>query len=230
MQVHRTTRCSESGHPEVTLQLPDTVPIPGLYKILIEYFEASVARGVKFLPGQTVQFGWSVLRMIERGDGTLGVQERERTPEMSWTELLGRSLDEFWMQKEIVDSVGLLDAVAFPHQDEIALVARCAMEAKTLVMTRVPDDELPEGFSGWMFACTEDHDHGDRVQLPLLGVAAMQPGVVQLLALPHGTSVLVVYRQKADAPEGMLRIEPHVFRGSQEITPAPDSYLAALQR
>jgi len=58
----------------------------------------------------------------------------------------------------------------------------------------------------------------------------MKPGLVQLLALPHATTVLVLWRAKANAPEGMRRIEPHVFWNGEEIVPKPDSYLAALQR
>ncbi len=197
--------------------------------MLIHYFEAAVTRGTKFLAGQTVQIGWSLLKLCDRTDGTLGVQERELTPEVMWVEQVDRALVDVWLQKEIAASVGLTDALAFPRQDDSALVAACATTNTQLVLTRLPDEELPADFSGWMLACAEDHAHGDRKQMSLLGVAAMQPGLVQLLALPHGTSVLVLYLEKANAPEGMLRIEPHVFRDGKEIVPARGTYLAALQ-
>jgi hypothetical protein len=220
VQAHRTTKCTAATKPP---------PIPDLQTMLLNYFEASVARGTKFLPNQTVQIGWSLLKLCDRPDGTLGVQERELTPELAWIEQVDRALADVWLQKQIAASVGLADALTFPRQDEAALVADCAMNDSQLVMTRLPDDELPEGFSGWMLACTEDHDHGERQQLPLLGVAAMNPGLVQLLALPHGTSVLVLYVAKPNAPEGTLRIEPHVFRDGEEIVPVDGSYLAMLQ-
>jgi len=229
VQAHRTTKCTAAGHRELTVQVSKQPPIADLHQMLIHYFEASVARGTKFLPGQTVQIGWSLLRLCDRSDGTLGVQERELTPEVQWTEQVDRAIVDVWLQKEVAASVGLIDHLVFPRQDDIAFVADCALKKAQLVMTRVPDDELPDGFSGWMLACAEDHDHGDRRQVPLLGVAAMQPGLVQLFALPHGTSVLVLYVEKPDAPEGMLRIEPHVFRDGEEIVPQRGSYLAALQ-
>ena len=226
MQAHRTTRCSAAGHSEFTIQLRDKSPIPMVHQMLVSYFEDAVANGTKFKPGQTVLIGWAVLKLCERSDGTIGVMERELTPEVKWHESVDRALHDVWLQKEICASVGL--DLAFPRQDEMALVSECAMEG-ACIMTRIAADELPQGFSGWMFACTEDHDHGERAQLPLLAVAAMQPGLVQLLALPHGTSVLVMFREKPNAPKGMLRIEPHVFRDGDEITPRENSYLAGLQ-
>jgi hypothetical protein len=228
MQVHRTTKCTAAGHRELTLQLAKPPPITGLHDLLVNYFEAAVARGTVFLPNQTVQVGWSLLKLCDRDDGTLGVQERGLTPEVTWIEQVDHAVIDVWLQKEVAASVGMVDQLAFPRQDHDALVAACAMESTQLVMTRLPDENLPDDFSGWMLACAEEHDHGERRQLPLLGVAAMQPGLVQLFALPHGTSVLVLYVEKADAP-GMLRIQPHVFRGAEEIKPAPGSYLAALQ-
>ena len=228
MQAHRTTKCSAAGHREFTLQLEQPPGIPDVHQMLVNYFEAAVARGTNFLPGQTVQIGWSTLKLCDRSDGTIGVQERELAPEVAWTESVDRALKDVWLQREVVASVGLLDDLTFPRQDEIALVTRCSMEAEQIVMTRLADDDLPEGFSGWMFSCTEDHEHGDHEQVPLLAIAAIKSGLVQLLALPHDTSVLVVYREKADAPPGMKRIEPHIFRDGKEIIPQRGSYLAAL--
>lgn len=230
MHTFRTTRCSAAGHPEVTLQLVADSPIPDVHQLLLDYFEAAVARGSKFLPGQTVQLGWSVLKLCERADGTLGVQERALTPEVAWTESVDRALRDMWMQREIVTSVGLIDEVAFPRQDDGVLVADCAMTARELLLTRVAAEDAPEDFSGWLAACAHgDHDHGERAYVPLLALAAHQPPLVQLLALPHGTSVLVLFREKPNTPAGMLTIEPHVFRAGEEIVPPRGSYLAALQ-
>lgn len=229
MQAHRTTKCTAAGHRELTVQLAGKPPIAGLEAMLLDYFEAAVTRGTTFLPGQTIQMGWSILRVCARDDGTLGVQERELAPEVQWTEQVDRALVDMWLQREVGASVGLLDQLAFPRQDDTALVARCGIDNDQIVMTRLGAEISTKGFSGWMFACSsEDHDHGERVQMPLLGVAAMRPGLVQLFALPYDTSVLVLYREKPDSPQGTLRIEPHVFRAGAEIVPEHGSYLALL--
>jgi hypothetical protein len=229
MPTFRTSQCTAHGHREITVQLSRTLPIPDAERILIDYFESHVARGTKFLPGQTVQLGWSLLKLIDRSDGTIGVEERELTPEVAWTEQVDRALRDLWYQREIVASVGLLEELSFPRQDDGVMVAPCAADAEQLILTRLDAEGLPERFSGWSLVCAGDHDHGERDVLPLLAIAANAPGLVQLLALPHGTIVLVQYKAKADAPAGMKRIEPHVFRDGEELKPGPGSYLAALQ-
>src|SRR5688500_14345057 len=149
MQTHRTTRCAAAGHREFTIQLVADSPLPDLQRVLIEYFEGAVARGSKFTPGQTVQLGWAILKLVDRSDGTIGVQERELTPEVTWTESVDRALRDMWLQREIVASVGLLDQLSFPRQDDAALVAECMHGSTELVMTRVSAEDAPEGFSGW---------------------------------------------------------------------------------
>ncbi len=230
MHAYRTASCGRFGHPELTVQLTEASPIPDVHRILVDYFEAAVARGGKFQPGQRVQLGWATLLLCERTDGTIGVQERLLAPDVSWTESVDRAVHDVWFQREIADSVGLVDQLAFPTQDEGVLVADCAIEATASLLTRLPDDDLPDGFSGWTLCCAEDHDHGERAIVPLLAIAANLPSLVQLLALPHGVTVLIRYVEKPDAPPGALRIEPHVFRHSgEELEPRPGSYLAALQ-
>ena len=81
METFRTTTCAAHGHPEVTLVLARPLPLPGVASMLLGYFEDAVARGTTFAAGQTVQVGWALLRLCDRDDGTLGVQERELSPE-----------------------------------------------------------------------------------------------------------------------------------------------------
>ncbi len=229
MERFRTSACAAHGHPEFTLQLAARCPIPDAQRMLLDYFEHAVGRGTKFLPGQTVQLGWATLRLRQRDDGTIGVEERGLTPTETWAEQIDRAVRDVWYQREVVASVGLLEQLSFPRQDQGVMVADCAMDPGALVLIRLPDDDLPDAFSGWTLTCAGDHDHGERSVVPLLAIAAKQPSLVQLLALPHGTSVLVMYREKPDAPPGTVRIEPHVFRDGGELAPRPGSYLAALQ-
>jgi len=227
--MHRftTTTCTRSGHRDVTLQLVHTLPIPNLERILLDYFETAVGRGAKYLPGQIIRFGWSVLRVCERSDGTLGIEERALTPELAWTESVDHALMDLFTQQQIAASVGLVDEMSYPTQDDSLLVTACAVEATAMSFTRL-DGELPDGFSGWSLTCAEDHDHGQAEALPLLALAANQPGLVQLLPLPPGCHVAVRFVDKEGAPTGG-RIEPHIFRKGVELVPVEGSYLAALQ-
>ena len=51
---YRTTQCAAHGHPEFTVRFARDVPVPGLERLLLGYFEGAVARGTSFKPGQTV--------------------------------------------------------------------------------------------------------------------------------------------------------------------------------
>ena len=224
-----TTKCRPVGHPELTVKYKS--PVPGFHTPLFDYFENAVARGTKFVPGQTLQLGWSTLRLIERPDGTLGITEREPVPEERWTESAQRALQDLWLQKEIAASVGLLDELDFPRQDDGLLISACVDDAtEAFLLTRIPKTgDVPPGFSGWSLTCPEKHDHGERDLVPLIAIAANQPGLVQLLALPVGCAARVTWEEKPDAPPGRKRIVPHLFRGSDELQPRPGSYLASLQ-
>jgi hypothetical protein len=212
----RTTGCASSGHPEFTLQLAREL-VPGLAQTLASYLEGQVARGTRFAPGETIQFGWSTLRVLERTDGTLGLEER--TDPATWAESVDQALHQTWSQKEVAASLGLADRLAFPRQDQISMVARCALETSRWVLVRLPVDDAK--LSGWSLACAEDHDHGNRACPPLLDLSVRFPFVTQFLALPAGVAVLVL---------GPGRIKAHAWLDGQELTPVPGSYLAALNR
>ncbi|GAB1640062.1 hypothetical protein [Krasilnikovia sp. MM14-A1259] len=227
MLTRRTSDCARFGHPEITFHLTRESPIPDIHRVLVDYFEGRVAGGTRFRAGEGVRLGWATLLLFDRGDGTLGVKERVIAPDVEWTDSVDRALRDLWCQREINDSVGLLDELDFPTQDELVMAADCALEAGPVFMVRL--DDASEGFSGWSLTCPEDHDHGRRSLVPLMAVAANLPGLVQLLALPRGVSVLVQWIAKADMPSGQLHIEPHVFREGQVLPARPGSYLAALQ-
>jgi hypothetical protein len=212
--IFRTTGCTRHGHPEFSLQLARTV-VPGVERMLVSYLEGEVARGKRFEPDQTIQLGWSTLRVIDRRDGTLGLEERS-DPE-TWVETVDRTLHQTWYQKEVASSLGLSERLAFPRQDQAAMVSECTLRASAWLLTRL--DAGDESFSGWSIACAEDHDHGNRAFPPLLALATRLPFVTQFLALPTGIAVLVM---------GRGRIRAHAWLDGKELSPRPGSYLAAL--
>src|SRR5262245_14233860 len=69
----RTSQCARHRHPEFTVILRNGAFMPGLERVLLDYFEGRVAEGVKFMPEQLVQLGWARLKLVKRADGTLGV-------------------------------------------------------------------------------------------------------------------------------------------------------------
>lgn len=217
----KTTRCAAHGHPEFTLRLARALPIPDIERVLLGYFEGAVARGTKFLPGQTVQFGWATLRLKQRDDGTLGVLEPDVGEAMAWAEHVDQALMDTWRQQEVARSLGLEHALDFPRQAQHAVVCTRALETAAFVLART----APEGptDSGWFIGCvdeTHSHDVAEHLTVvPLIEVAANVPPLTQFFALPVGCDVTVL---------GPGRVRARVFQDGDELKPKPGSYLDAL--
>jgi hypothetical protein len=216
MHTFKTTRGAPHGHPEITLQFAEEPVIPKSERLLLSYFDDAMAQGAQFKPGQTVGIGGHVLRFKQRADGSLGVEEPVPSPREEWVEQVDRTVREVMFQRYICDSVQL--PLSFPPVRGTCLVAACAEGAEALVLTRVvTPPEAHKHVSGWMIACTEDHTHGERTQVPLLALSAIDPFAVQFLALPPDTVALLT-------PPG----HGAVFHAGNEITPVAGSYLARL--
>jgi hypothetical protein len=173
----RTSQCARYGHPEFTLSFSQQRPVPGLERLLLGYFENGVARGAKFLPGQVVQLGWAALRLIERQDGTLGVQEIDPRNESGWVESVDRSLMETWFQKEVVASLAI-EEPAFPGQLQNAIVCKQLLQGgPEYLLSRSEPRDADD--SGWFLGCfeqTHDHNSVDNLAIAqLISVAAHLP-------------------------------------------------------
>ena len=211
-----TRTCGQHAHPEFTVQFAGK-PIPGGERLLLSYFEAEVARGARFGPGHTIGLGGHTLRLVDRRDGTLGVEEPIPSPKPKWIEAVDRTVREVMFQRWICDSVGQLPS--FPPRGSDCLASACSEGSDAIVLTRVePPAGLPQA-SGWMISCPEDHDHGERTPLPLLALSALRPFAVQFLALPTESAVLLL-------PPGRA----HVFFRGKGVIPAAGSYLESLNQ
>ena len=223
MTEFRTTRCKDFNHPEFTLRFLNDVPVPGLEKMLIGYFESGVANGTQFKPGQTVQLGWATLRLTQRDDGTLGVLEPDLKHELKWVESVDQSLFETWRQKEILESLGLLERADYPRQAFQAIVCSKTFESQAFMMGRTEPHSPSD--SGWFVGCLDDdHDHQKPEALsvvPLIEIAVKVPPLTQFFALPAGVDVVVT---------GPGRVRARVFVDGEERIPRVGSYLEALNR
>lgn len=220
---YRTTGCAAHGHPEFTVRIAHDVPVPGLEKMLLGYFEASVKAGTQFKPGQTVQLGWATLRLTWREDGTLGVLEPDLKHELKWVESVEQSLLETWRQKEVLESLGLTARADFPRQAFGAIVCDRVWDSTRFVMGRA-EPSAPSD-SGWFIGCDDEaHDHQVEQALkvvPLIEVAVRLPALAQFFALPVGTDALI---------SGPGQVRARVFLDEEERVPTPGSYLEALNR
>ena len=223
MTEFRTSACTAHQHPEFTLRFLRDVPVPGLEKLLLGYFENAVASGTKFKAGQTVQLGWATLRLTQREDGTFGVLEPDLKTELKWIESVDQSLLETWRQKEVLESVGLLEQASYPRQALQAVVCSRVWDAAAFMMGRTAASAPTD--SGWFVGCMDEaHDHQTPDALsvvPLIEIAVKVPPLTQFFALPEGSDVVVT---------GPGRVRARVFFEGKELQPRESSYLSALNR
>jgi hypothetical protein len=189
--------------------------------MLLDYFEESVAAGTQFLPGQVVLVGWADFRIIERSDGTLGLEERDPWAESDWSESVDESLMQVWFQQEVCRSLGLDSS--FPRQTQTAIVCtELFNDPGPYVLDRARADD---SVSGWFVGCGRDeHDHNEEsnLELTLLWLlVAKIPFLGQFLALPPKTFLEVA---------GPRPLRLTVALGGHERKPLRGSYLEAAQK
>jgi hypothetical protein len=219
--VFRTRGCAQHGHPEFTLRFREPSLVPDLEQGLIRVLEESVARGTRFAAGETLRYGWATLRLKERGDDTLGIEEQSsKGGNDSWDEFVDTTLMQVWYQREVGRSLAVEDRLAFTTQGQAAVFCTRVEEVQRWFLAR---HEMPDPFSGWhLFCADKQHDHdsdGNVLAAELLHLTARFPFMTQFLALPVETVVGI---------EGPGRIRARVMIDGELVPPLDGSYLAAL--
>ena len=221
--IFRTSACSPHGHPEVSFVFAEHVPVPGLEKMLLGYFERQVAGGVRFLPGQTIDLAGSVLRTFDRGDGTLGVRDAGADGQPVEPESAHRGLMRTWMRQEVARSYGF--SPEFPALNAGALVCTATGTSRhALMLKRLPPVDARD--SGWYVGCTDErHDHDQEANLQHVALGAIPqhfPWLDQFFALPVGTELVVEMAERVRVPV--------LWRAGQAdpIPPLEGSLVAAL--
>jgi len=218
--MFRTSSCARFSHPEVSFVFAERVPVPGLEKMLLGYFEGQVSRGVQFRPGQNIDIGGSILRLFDRGDGALGVRDVGPDGQVAEPESAHRSVMRTWLRQEVCRSYGL--APEFPGANVVALVCTATGTSRhALLLKRMAPTDPTD--SGWFVGCTdESHDHDTAENLQAVRLSAIPthfPWLDQFFALPVGTDLVVEMRDRVSVP---------VLWHPDRIEPLPGSYVASL--
>jgi hypothetical protein len=219
-----TSGLGQHGHREIRFLFSEPVPVPHLERLLLGYFENAVASGVKFEPGQRIDLGGSLLRMFDRGDGTLGVRDVGSDGEDIAPESVHRALMRTWCRQEVARSWELTPSFPSPHHR--AIVCSQLEASKHAVLLKHLEPTSPDD-SGWYIGCTDpnhSHDSEDNLGVVyLLQIGDRYPWLDQFFALPVGTDLIVEMNQRVSVPA--------LWRGEGEpIAPKPGSYVAALNQ
>ncbi|MGX1779101.1 hypothetical protein ACWIGW_43835 [Nocardia brasiliensis] len=219
MQIFRTTGCAAAGHPEFTVVFAEKLPKPSAVDWILDGLERAVRQGSSLSSGMYFPLGWRVLRIIDRHDGTLGLEERVVAD--FWEEHVDQTLGDLLWQTDAAVKLGLPVEFSSVREEHAAAVQSCAYSAGLLILNRVGPDAPQPG--SWSVSCGMDHEHGDWTHLDLHQLAVAFPFVTQFLALPPETGLLfergrveetgglvaeVAYQDTMVTPEGGLHFGP----------------------
>ncbi|MFB7719284.1 hypothetical protein [Nocardia sp. NPDC056100] len=187
----------------------------------LDDIQDAIADGTRFTAGQTVRSGWRTLRLVERPDGLLGLEERVTGDH--WVEQVDQTLRESWTQRQVTSGLGLEAGIDFPADTQLAAVADCVDETVSALM--LSRDSLDDSMhSGWTVTCARSHDHGVLRTRTLWDLAESLPFVTAFLALPAPISVRIDTARDTDP----TAIRARVLLWDRELLPEPGSYTAEL--
>lgn len=179
-------------HRPIELEVGD-VP-PALTDAFVDWLERSIAAGKRFEVGQTILYGASFVRIAEGRDGRLALEGVEPgSMPWRWIGSIEQALRDTYVQRSIVESFGLLDALDFPDVQAAAYACRRAGKVEETVLLR--ESPAIEHESGWFVMCGDpDHDHADPEELEIASLYEMTlrfPILGAFLAMPVGVAVHV---------------------------------------
>jgi len=175
-----TDGLSQNGQREITLELPDDRFMAEANSFL-ETMAAYAVRHRPLGPGETVEYGYWLIKLVETNAGTLEVWEYDA----DGTRFVkgARLALTYWRQQhEVCKSAG--SEFAPPRPDKLAAVAAGVFEGDLVDAVRY----VPEGnMSGWCFF-TDRYD-GNIKSLKyerLYHVTANRPDLAKYIALAPG--------------------------------------------
>ncbi len=187
-----TTNCGRYGHREFVIDYNETFVPASDVTWLLGFLEETVASGTKYEPYQTLQVGWTETLIGEAEYNRLQLLEPDWSGVLPfrYVSSVTKTLLHLRLQKDVADSLGILDRLSFPTLSQSAITCNQLGLLDCGVMDRVKSEGHD---SGWFFGCNStDHDHNESRNLKrmsLYEVACLLPVTAQFYALPPGINL-----------------------------------------
>jgi hypothetical protein len=179
--------CSDCNHPNIVISVDDDI-VEDDIAILTSHLRLSVATGTTYNDGETLQFG-SMLCRFRKVDGSLVMQEPDlKAVPIFWVDDMSSSLRLIRLQKDICESVGLVDGLDFPSvRASLLRGTDVTGYSKNLLLERTPGEDLD---TGWFIGLADSEiDYNDHLNLERISVyqAILDlPQIAGFLAFPQG--------------------------------------------
>ncbi|MFD1710891.1 hypothetical protein FVQ98_01235 [Ottowia sp. GY511] len=217
--TYTTTQCGQFKHPEIEFSVSTKAVPEGDIQHMVASLERMVASGSRFKDGETLQLGWMVTRFASAPGGKLRLTEPDmKKVPIRFVDSLDSTLKHLRSQKDSVESVMPATSLNFPRLDQSAVVHVDYKKAVPVALQRLEPQGQDSGW--WLSDPTDPRGNGDTtrfMKISLYQLALDRPDLIQLLAFPVGTVVLV---------DGQV----HVAKDGAELPIRAGSYLEQLNR
>ena len=223
MRRFRTSRCALYGHKEIELAVDasDEQAVQECPK-LVDVLEGLIIDNYRFEPGQTLRYGWSILRFELGPDDLLTLHEPDfESLPVQYVPGVSNSVRHIASQIAMIESFVMpIGEPNFPSMNDEVTVCNRLATADGFVMDRFHEDDDNE-CADWMISCNDDdHDHHDANEYDVISYYELllkKPQILDFLAFPPGSTLVV-------EPGKLQLIEFEDVEG--EVSARDDSYLA----
>jgi hypothetical protein len=196
----------------VMVSWPEHDPRDLLLNHLLKFLENYLSSQPKrILPGQTLRYGWTMLRFVSdrqnlsgAGPDALLIEEMQAPfsrEEPSYVPGVAYTLALMQLQHEALRRNRVTGDAIYPHYSQSAMVCRRVTPETVHSLRPLKADrawEPDSRQSGWFIGCCDqghDHDNPDELALVhLLHLVERFPGLFPYLAMPVGT--ILVFEEK----------------------------------
>lgn len=175
---------------------------------LLEFIESYIqGQPKRILPGQTFQYGWSLLRFVSdensisgAGGDVLLIEEQESLfgfDDVSFVPGVARTMELMQIQHKAMQRNRVTGDVQYPFPAHFALICsrvtpETIRQLRPLSAQRYQEPERPH--SGWFVSCCDkshDHDNPDELgNVHLMHIIKGLPALFPYIAMPVGTALL----------------------------------------
>jgi hypothetical protein len=189
----QTLGCHLLGQAEICVEWSGDDFLKPTLDGLLGWIEREVAGGRRFLPEETVQIGWSYLKIHQRNDGTFALFEPDfKSMPIIFVDSFTKTLFHLLIQKSVVDSVGFAAEIEPPSLLQSSLVCTEFRGSTGYILDRA--NASNDRDSGWFFGCYRpEHDHNNAANLRRVSLyeaaSLIDQRVIPFLGLPVGVMV-----------------------------------------
>jgi len=178
-----TTKSTPANQPSITIEVRQEAE--ELARPIIAYFESRAWAGTRFLDGQTIEFGWSLLLLRQANDGLEVLEPDFDSMPIRWCNGVNNSIRHLQLQRAVCELFGC-DSI-FPTIRQAGISSPDLCESGDYIMSR----DIPSGSdSGWMFAESGYSDSTGEFR-SLYQLALQKIEIVPFLALPTLSQVVI---------------------------------------